>query len=93
MTDKTFLAMPGRKIAVPRPFKRLIQVAVAVGLTAGAMFILMAGNGLLQTKSTLVKIVPLWIAFVGRSDILATMILTAMITVFFIYWQRENERQ
>ena len=93
MADKTILAVPGRKISVPRPLKRTIQVAIAVGLTASAIFVLMAGNGLLQAKTTLVKIIPQWLALVGRSDILATMILTAIVTVFFVYWQRDSERR
>lgn len=92
MADKTILAVPGRKIPVPRPFKRLLQVAIAVGLTAGAIFLLMAGNGMLQAKTTLMKIIPVWFAFMSRTDILATMVLTAIVTVFFIYWQRETER-
>lgn len=93
MSDKTYLAIPGRKVPVPRPFKRLLQIAIAVALTASAVFVLMAGNGLLQPKGTLAKIIPMWMAFVSRNDILATMILTAMVTVFFVYWQRETERR
>jgi hypothetical protein len=93
MADKTILAIPGRKVPVPRAFKRTLQITVAVALTAAAVFVLMAGNGLLQAKGTLQKVIPVWLAFVSRSDILATMILTAIVTVFFIYWQRDTERR
>lgn len=93
MADKTVLAIPGRRIPVPRPVKRSLQVTIAVALTAAAIFVLMAGNGMMQAKTTVLKIIPQWMAFVSRPDILATMVLTAMVTVAFLYWMRETERR
>jgi hypothetical protein len=34
-----------------------------------------------------------WLAFIRRPDILTTMVLTAFVTVLFVYWQRERERR
>lgn len=93
MSDKTVIAIPGRRIPVPRPVKRSLQVAIAVALTAAAIFVLMAGNGMMHAKTTILKIIPQWMAFVSRPDILATMVLTAMVTVAFLYWMRETERR
>ncbi len=93
MADKTVFAVPGRRIQVARPVKRAMQIAIAVTLTAAAIFILMAGNGMLQAKTSALKMIPQWMAFVTRPDILATMIITAMVTVAVIYWMRDSERR
>jgi hypothetical protein len=92
--DKTVLAVPGRKspILVPRLLKRVVQVALSVGFTSLAMLVLMGGNGMLQTKLTSDKLVALWYAFIMRSDILATMVLTAIVTIAVVYWMRDHER-
>ena len=93
MADKTVFAVPGRRIPMPRPVKRTVQIAIAVVLTAAAVFVLMAGNGMLLAKTSIMKTFPQWLAFVTRPDILATMVLTAMVTVAFVYWMRETERR
>jgi len=33
-----------------------------------------------------------WLAFINRPDIMATMVLTALVTVMLVYWQRDQER-
>jgi nicotinamide riboside transporter PnuC len=35
----------------------------------------------------------LWLTFIRRPDILTTMVLTAFVTVLFVYWQRNQERR
>jgi hypothetical protein len=93
MSDKTVLVMPGKKMQVPRPVKRSIQVASAVTLTALAALALMLGSGLLQAKGTTFQVLNIWIAFINRPDIQATMVLTAAVTVLFVYWQRSHEKR
>ncbi len=34
----------------------------------------------------------MWVTFINRTDILATMVLTALVTVLLVYWQRDQER-
>ena len=34
-----------------------------------------------------------WLGFVRRPDMLAIMSLTALVTVLFVYWQRDQERK
>ena len=92
-SDKTVLHMPGKKISVPKPVKRSIQVALAVGLTALVALALMMGSGLLQAKGTSTQVLSVWLAFINRPDIQATMVLTAIVSVLFVYWQRDNERR
>ena len=93
MVDKTTLVLPGRRFSVPKLLKRLLQVTVAVALTAGVALVLIAGNLLLiGKKGKSFQGVDIWLSFINRTDILATMILTALVTVLFVYWQRDQER-
>ena len=50
MADKTTLVVPGKRLTVPKLFKRFLQVTIAVALTAGVALILIAGNLLLVGK-------------------------------------------
>lgn len=92
MADKTMLVMPGSKIQVAKVIKRAIQVASSVALTAGVALVLMLGSGLLQGKGTTAQAWQVWLSFINRPDIQATMVLTALVTVLFVYWQRDQER-
>lgn len=91
MADKTTLVLPGKKVSVPRPLKRSLQVTAAVCLTAVAALALMMGSGLLQAKGTSTQVLGVWLSFINRPDIQATMVLTALVTVLFVYWQRDTE--
>ena len=93
MADKTMLVLPGKRISVPRAVKRTIQVVLAVALTAGAALALMLGSGLLQARGSLTQMIGVWLAFINRPDIQATMVLTALVTVLLVYWQRDTENR
>lgn len=93
MSDKTMLVLPGRRMTVPRAAKRTVQIALGVGLTAALVLVLMMGNGFLVGKASWTGVVNMWLAFIKRSDILVTMILTASVTVLLVYWQRDRERE
>lgn len=91
MSDKTMLVMPGKNLSVPRLFKRTIQVAMSVALTAAVALVLMMGSGLLQARGSLGQAFNSWLGFINRPDIQATMVLTALVSVLFVYWQRDKE--
>jgi hypothetical protein len=93
MADKTILVLPGKRLSVPRLLKRTLQVAVAVGLTALVALAIVVGNGFLLARSKPLQVWDVWLAFINRTDILATMVLTAIVTVLFVYWQRDQERK
>jgi hypothetical protein len=93
MSETTQLVMAGKKMSVPRLLKRLVQMTLAVGLTAGLFFLVIAGNGFLTGRTTFQAGYQAWLAFVQRPDILTTMVLTAVVTVLLVYWQRERERK
>jgi hypothetical protein len=93
MAETTQLVMAGKRMSVPRLFKRLLQVALAVAVTAAVFFVMIAGNGFLVGRTTFRAGLNAWLAFIQRPDILATMVLTAFVTVLLIYWQRDKERR
>jgi hypothetical protein len=93
MADTTQLVMAGKKVSVPRLLKRLLQIALAVALTAALFFVVIAGNGFLTGRTTFQAGYQAWLAFVQRPDILTTMVATAVVTVLLVYWQRERERK
>jgi len=90
MADKTTLVLPGNRFSVPKVFKRVVQVALAVGLTSLVALGVIAM--LTDKKGRLFKGVDQWLAFINRPDIMATMVLTALVTVMLVYWQRDQER-
>jgi hypothetical protein len=94
MVETTILVVAGRGLRVPRILKRTLQIAVAVGLTAAAFLVVIVSNGLLVGRQVSLQAgVNVWLAFIKRPDILATMVLTAFVTVIFVYWQRNQERK
>ena len=94
MVETTLLVVAGKSLTVPRLLKRILQIASAVVLTAAVFLVVIVGNGFLVGRQTSVQAgVNAWLAFVKRPDILATMILTAAVTVMFVYWQRKQERR
>jgi len=94
MVETTVLAVPGRKLSVPRILKRSLQVALAVALTAAVFLVMIAGNGMVVGRNaSLQSGINAWLAFIQRPDILATITLTALVTVLLIYWMRDRERK
>lgn len=93
MSDRTQLAIGRSTFSVTKLTKRALQTVIASALTAFAAFIILMLNNVLTAKSGFTQGFDVWYAFIRRSDILGTIILTAMVTVLFIYWQRDNERR
>jgi hypothetical protein len=95
MVENTILALPaGKKVSVPRPAKRLLQVTLAVALTSAVFLVMIAGNGMLVGRGTSLQAgLNAWLAFIKRPDILGTMIVTAIVTVLVVYWMRDRERK
>jgi hypothetical protein len=93
MSDKTTLVMPGQKLAVPKLAKRVIQVGISVGLTCAVALLLILGNGMLLGRTSTARGINRWLAFIQQPEIQGTMFLTAIVTVLFVYWQRDKERR
>jgi hypothetical protein len=71
----------------------VLQMAVGVALTCAVVLAILVGNALLVPRGKTLQGWDLWLAFINRTDILATMVLTALVTVSFVYWQRKQERK
>ena len=94
MVETTLLVVSGRRLTVPRILKRTLQVALAVAFTAAVFLVVIVGNGLIVGRQQSLQVgINAWLAFIKRPDILATMVLTAFVTVMFVYWQRNQERK
>ena len=74
-------------------FERAMQMVIASALTAFASFVILMLNNVLTARSGWQQGFDVWYAFIRRSDILGTIILTAMVTIAFLYWQRDKERR
>ena len=92
--ETTLLVLAGKKWRVPRILKRTFQVAVSVGLTLLVVLFLQVGGSILAGRASSVQAATTdWLAFIKRPDILTVITLTALVTVFFVYWQRDQERK
>jgi hypothetical protein len=92
MSDKTMLYVPGKKLSVPKLAKRTSQVLASVMLSAAVAFVLVLGSSMMVSQGTLQKSWTTWLTFINRGDIQATAILSSIVTVLFVYWQRDKER-
>ena len=90
MSDRTQLAFGRNMISVPRMTKRVVEVAVITGLSGLASLLILGLNNVLTARSGFTAGFDLWMQFIRRSDILGTMILTAIVSVTYITWQRDN---
>mgnify|MGYP001214752382 FL=1 len=50
-------------------------------------------NNVLTARSGFTQGFDAWYAFIRRTDIQGTIVLSALVTVAFIYWQRDRERR
>ena len=93
MSDpKSTLIMPGSKMSVSKLVKRTVQVLAGVVLSAVTIGTVMVLNGLLSGKGTTIQWFHVWLSFIQRPEIFVTMLITALSTVLFVYWQRDKER-
>ena len=80
-------------MSVPRVFKRTLQVSTAALLTAAVALTFIVANSMLLGRGGLYQALSAWLTFIKRPDIQATIVLTAIVTVLYIYWQRDRERK
>ncbi len=93
MSDRTQLAVGRSTFSVTRLTKRALQMVISAGLTALSALVILMLNNVLTARSGFTQGFDAWYAFIRRSDILGTIILTAIVTVLFVYWQRDRERR
>lgn len=90
MTDRTMIDVAGKAFSVPRLLKRTLQVLTAMGLTAIVTLVIIAANSMLTAKGGTVAGFNTWLGFIQRPEIIGTMVLTAVVTVLYLHWDRRS---
>ena len=93
MSDRTMIALGRKSFSVPRIAKRTLQVLTAVGITAIVFLLVILVNSLLMAHGGFMPGFDVWYGFIRRPDIIATMVLTAVVTVAYLYWEKRNDKR
>ena len=94
LSGQTMIAVGKNTLAVPRFVKRFLEAAVASGLTAFVALIFISISSMLMgARGGYMQGINAWYAFITRPDILATMVLTAFVTITYVVWQNRNDRR
>jgi len=91
--DRTMLAVGRTTYSVPRLTKRAAQVLMAVVLTSLASLAILTLHDVLTTHSGWRQGFDLWLSFIRRSDILGTIVLTAVVTIASLYWTPDRAKR
>jgi hypothetical protein len=92
--ETTGLVVAGRRMSVPRLLKRLLQITIALSLSGAVLFVIIVSNGMLSGRQPSLQAgISMWLAFIKRPEIQLTAVITAVVTVLFVYWQRNQERR
>lgn len=73
---------------MPPVMNKVIDVLIAMALTAGVVFIIVVANSFLMSRGGSGAGIRLWMSFIARPDILGIMALTAVVTVGYLIWQQ-----
>ena len=71
--------------------RKLIDAAIAVGLTLGAVFVIVIMASFLTSRGGYMYGFKLWLALVQRPDILGTIVLTSVVSTAYAIWQQGNK--
>ena len=77
---------------IPPLLKRALDATVAIALTMALVLVMVVISNLLLARTNSWMGFRLWYAFIGRPDILGTIILTAIVSVAYIFWQQQGSR-
>ena len=75
---------------MPPIMNKLVDVAIAIALTAGVVCVVIVLNALLTAPRASWSGFKLWYGFILRPDILGIMILTALVTTGYFMWQQRR---
>lgn len=92
MSDRTMIALGRKSFSVPRVAKRSLQVLTAAGLTALVSLFIVMSNAFLTIKDGPLHGFGTWYSFVTRPDIIGTSLLTAVVTVCYLFWNGSRDQ-
>jgi hypothetical protein len=68
--------------------RKAFDVLIAIALTASVVFVIVVVNSFLMSRGGSVQGFRMWYAFIARPDIFGTMVLTALVTMLYVFWQQ-----
>ncbi len=92
MSDRTMIDVAGKTLLVPRLAKRALQVLTAMGLTALLTLLIIVSNSMLTSKGGSSAGFNSWLAFIQRPEIIGTMVLTAVVTIIYLHWDKPSSQ-
>jgi Zn-dependent protease with chaperone function len=91
MSDRTQLAIGRNAILVPRLTKRFVEAILSTALTSLVAFVVLLLNNVLTNRGGWIDGFYVWQSLMRQPAILGTMLLTSLVTVLFLSWQRDRE--
>jgi uncharacterized membrane protein YhaH (DUF805 family) len=88
MSERTMIDVAGKTLLVPRLAKRALQVLTAMGLTALLTLTIIVANSMLTAKGGSSAGFAMWLNFIQRPEVIGTMLLTALVTVLYLHWDK-----
>jgi uncharacterized membrane protein len=68
--------------------KNVVDTAVAIALTMAVVFVIVVASSFLTARGGAWTGFNQWMALVKRPDIIGTMVLTALVTMAYVVWQK-----
>lgn len=90
MSDRTMIDVAGKTLLIPRLAKRVLQVLTSMGLTALVTLAIIVSNGMLTAKGGSAAGFNTWLAFIQRPEVIGTMLLTAVVTILYLHWDKPS---
>lgn len=75
---------------MPAFVKKVIDTAIAIGLTMGLVLVMVVISNLLVARTNSWAGFKLWYAFMSRPDIFGTVVLTAVVSMAYVFWQQRG---
>jgi hypothetical protein len=75
---------------MPPAMRKAVDVLISIGLTAAVFFVIVVANSFLMARGSYTQGFNLWYTFILRPDILGTMVLTALVTMGYVFWKQSG---
>ena len=72
---------------MPPAMRKAVDILIAIGLTAALFLLIVVANSFLMGRGNYTQGFNLWYSFILRPDILGTIVLTALVTMAYVFWK------
>lgn len=77
---------------MPPAMRKALDVLIAIGLTAAVFLVVVVANSFLMARGNYSHGFNLWYSFILRTDILGTVVLTALVTMLYVWFGKGSGR-